>query len=334
MKRSYVEYFQVPKNGKVREKVLNARLTVGILGIFLCLIVMSITAYAYFTHSVTSKTESLRSASFDVSLSVTAPSGENPIVETGADAYKVYLKKGVPYSFSLQPRGTASTGFCVMTVDGISEKFHTAQLGASGGQRTDLLVFDLLLSEDAYVVFTPTWGTSSYFASADDPAVAEVYILDGEALSLTVDSAAQTLGHPANMVETLPAAGTDATSSEQEISSGNFPLDSDAVIDGDTPSDLISSSESSEPETVTDATDSADLSGSDSYEEVPVSSSDATSETESDDFIDSSDSTELKDLPESSVSSSSASEAETSDETVPSGSRPVQNESNFTVDEA
>ena len=204
MKRSYVEYFQVPKNGKVREKVLNARLTVGILGIFLCLIVMSITAYAYFTHSVTSKTESLRSASFDVSLSVTAPSGENPIVETGADAYKVYLKKGVPYSFSLQPRGTASTGFCVMTVDGISEKFHTAQLGASGGQRTDLLVFDLLLSEDAYVVFTPTWGTSSYFASADDPAVAEVYILDGEALSLTVDSAAQTLGHPANMVETLP----------------------------------------------------------------------------------------------------------------------------------
>ena len=85
---------------------------------------------------------------------------------------------------------------------------------------------------------------------------------------------------------------------------------------------------------MTDATDSADLSGSDSYEEVPVSSSDATSETESDDFIDSSDSTELKDLPESSVSSSSASEAETSDETVPSGSRPVQNESNFTVDEA
>lgn len=255
MKRIYVEYFQVPENGKVRDKVLNTRLAVGIVGILLCLIALSVTAYAYFSHTVTSQTETLSSASFDVALSITSPEGA-PTVESVAGSYKVYLKKDVPYTVSLQPEGSASTGFCRIAVDGVDAEFHTGQLGKDGGATRSLLTFDVLLSDGgAYLVFTPCWGTSSYFAKAEDPAVAAIYILNGETLSAAVDPEAQTMGKPANIAEDLPVQDETDDTVTSDVSSEKLPADSDAITDDETPSDVLSTESATGSEEIPDSSD-------------------------------------------------------------------------------
>ena len=54
MRKIYEEFFHVPKHGKIRENVILSRITLAVFIIVACLAAMSISAYAYFSHNVTS----------------------------------------------------------------------------------------------------------------------------------------------------------------------------------------------------------------------------------------------------------------------------------------
>lgn len=98
MKKIYENLFRIPEDGKIREKVMNARIALAVVVISVCLFSMGITAYAFFSCTVTSGISIIKSARFYLDERVTevTPEGEEPVVLTkGADGYYVLDNKKV-----------------------------------------------------------------------------------------------------------------------------------------------------------------------------------------------------------------------------------------------
>lgn len=71
MKKLYERFFQIQEDGKIREKVMNARLVLAAIVIIVCMFCMGITAYAYFSCTVTSKISIIKSAKFYLNEKIT-----------------------------------------------------------------------------------------------------------------------------------------------------------------------------------------------------------------------------------------------------------------------
>lgn len=188
MKALYDEYFHVPKNGKISDKVMLVRVASIVVTMIVCLIAMSLSAYAYFSHSVTSASNVIKAADFDVKAAVTVTQdATSETVEANEDGS--YSLESGTYSVTLEKAGTATTGFCIVevTVGESTKTYHTQQIGVGGVEK--LLRFTLDLSQlsesDTVTVrFTPHWGTSHYYGyqNNDDN---ELYIKEGSSVTIT-----------------------------------------------------------------------------------------------------------------------------------------------------
>ena len=104
MRELYEEYFSIPKEGKIREKVMLVRAAVTMAVILFCLAAMSFSAFAYFSHGVVSGISVIKAARFeaDVSVQAAAENAEQPTVTVvDSKTVTVCLKAGVKYMFSL-----------------------------------------------------------------------------------------------------------------------------------------------------------------------------------------------------------------------------------------
>lgn len=70
MKKFCDTYYDLPEEGKISEKVIMARAISTIAIIAGCLIAMSVSAYAFFCHSVTSELVNIKAASFDTDITI------------------------------------------------------------------------------------------------------------------------------------------------------------------------------------------------------------------------------------------------------------------------
>ena len=72
MKSFYDEYFRIPKegDGKITDKVMLVKVAQIVVTMIVCLIAMSLSAYAYFSHNVTSGVNIIQSADFGLNVSV------------------------------------------------------------------------------------------------------------------------------------------------------------------------------------------------------------------------------------------------------------------------
>lgn len=183
MKELYNEFFHVSKDGKVREKVMLMRTAITVIVIIICLFAMSFSAYAYFSHSITSGLNVIKAANFEAKITVTASVGENPTLEAvDGKTYSAKLKPGVTYTFTVEKGGTAETGFCVITAVGCDQTYHTQQLGkdiSAPNDSTSKITFDLMVSDNTTVYVVSHWGTSSYYSAYQNKGTAgELYITD------------------------------------------------------------------------------------------------------------------------------------------------------------
>ncbi len=171
MRKLYNEFFYVPKHAKIREKVMLTRVVMTVAVMVMCLLAMGLTAYAYFTCDVTSEYNTIKTATFKTSITVTDPDGNE--VKLMTSNYRSFetsdLVPGVLYTVKigeLKPQSTAQTGFVVIKADG--KTYHTAQLGvdekAKGG-KTLGLEFELVMTDEAKVTFVAHWGTSSQYSA-------------------------------------------------------------------------------------------------------------------------------------------------------------------------
>ena len=195
MRKLYNEFFYIPKHGKVREKVMLARVAMTVVIMVVCLAAMSITAYAYFSHNVTSGSNIIKSASFytDVTVQITAEDGTaGDTITTNTSDHKSHsaeLSANKTYTITVKhnDRSTAQTGFVIVTAEGCETRYHTQQLGRDGNGNTYTITFKLTPGANTIVTFRSHWGTSTYYGYAgDSDNNIEEYILNGEDIELVI----------------------------------------------------------------------------------------------------------------------------------------------------
>ena len=195
MRKLYNEFFYIPKHGKIREKVMLTRIAMTITIMVICLAAMSLTAYAYFLHNVTSGSNTIKAASFytDVTVQIVAEDGTavDTITTNTSDhkSHSAELSANKTYTITLKhnDRSTAQTGFVIVTAEGCETKYHTQQIGRDGDGNTYTITFKLTPGANTVVTFRSHWGTSTYYGYAgDSDNNIEEYILDGEDIELVI----------------------------------------------------------------------------------------------------------------------------------------------------
>lgn len=187
MKAFYYEFFHIPKEGKIKEKVLMAHVTLTAVLIIVYLLAISGAAYAFHTSTVTVPDNIIMGAHFDTQIKIAGPDGELIEVEEQSDgAMLALLETPGEYEVKLEPGGTAETGFCIIQLDG--EEYTSAQLGVSmeaPGEYREDLVFRVQVYEAAPMAFLSNWGTSSgYVQLCDDGSAPACYLLGGEIIEV------------------------------------------------------------------------------------------------------------------------------------------------------
>ena len=200
MRELYNEFFHIPKHGRIREKVMLARRVLTIAIVIVCLVAMSITAYAYFSYNITSGSNIIKSATFKTEVQVQITDENGNAVETATpitsdhQSFKIEgLKINTPYTVSVKPikdETTAKTGFVIVTADKCSDTYHTQQLGkdesVEGGE-TKELSFKLMITDSTIVYLNAHWGTSSHYDDYKNKSN-EFYITQGKPIKLNVNS--------------------------------------------------------------------------------------------------------------------------------------------------
>ena len=203
MRKLYNEFFYIPKHGKIREKVMLARVAMTIAIMVVCLAAMSITAYAYFSYNITSGSNTIKAASFytDVTVQITAEDGTavDTITTNTSDhkSHSAELTANKTYIITVKhnERSTAQTGFVIVTATDCDTKYHTQQLGRDGDGNTYTITFKLKPGADTVVTFRSHWGTSSFYADFMEIGENdERYIIDGDDVKLTIGGVAPSDG--------------------------------------------------------------------------------------------------------------------------------------------
>ena len=192
MKKLYEEFFAIPKEGNIREKVILSHLILAVIVIVICLSGMGLSAYAYFSHGLTSGQNTVQAASFELNITIqNADPDLAPvkIEQTDSKTHIATLLPGNTYQVTLEKKGTAATGFCAISVvGGEAQAYHTQQLGKdvkSDAVSKDAITFTLTVTNTAKIAFHARWGTSVYYADYVNSGENDAqYILDGETVIL------------------------------------------------------------------------------------------------------------------------------------------------------
>ena len=243
MKELYNEFFHIPKNGKIREKVMLMRTALTVIVMVVCLFAMSFTAYAYFSNNVTSGSNVIKAANFEAEVSIQPNDSNVPspeLKEVNSKTYSADLKANTEYTVVLKPGGTAKTGFCVVTAEGCKQTYHTQQLGVDqsvDGQNTPQITFMLIVSEDTTVYILSHWGTSSqYGAFVNKGTSGELYItnenVQANAVKMTIGNTQVSIGEFDEGGEGLDEnMGSEETTTPTETEPV---VDKHIVVSGDT----------------------------------------------------------------------------------------------------
>lgn len=199
MLKLFNEFFYVSNREKIRDKVILTRLITTIFIVIICLIAMSVTAYAYFAHDIASKANYIKSATFSTKLSVQLINEKGEVVETATPitsncrSFKITdLKPNELYTVIITPneRSTAETGYLTVSAVNCNETYHTQQLGVDKnvpGEKTSSINFKLLVTKATEVIIMANWGTSSYYPDyVATNTNHELYITQNEKIEMVI----------------------------------------------------------------------------------------------------------------------------------------------------
>ncbi len=223
MKKLYTRFFHIPKQEKIGEKVMLVRVATTIATIVVCLIAMSLTAYAYFSCDVSSVSNVIKAANFDAEIAITdendtlvEPSAKEGKISTfsfaGPGTYTVTLGKGT---------SSAQTGFCVVYIG--EDTYHTQQIGVDIGannQNRESVSFTLQVKGPETVKIESHWGTSSHHDYTEN----ECYIVDSRPLKvIVVGTATNTVTDTDEITTTTTTTTTTATTTTATTETTTIP---------------------------------------------------------------------------------------------------------------
>lgn len=272
MRELYNEYFYVPKEGKVREKVLFSRIAVVVIIMLIWMSAIGFTAYAYFTCSVTSGINTITSATYGMETEIVdsensqtklEPSSQDGIVST-------YNVEAGEYNISLKATGTASTGYCKIEVTRgeMTVTLFTEQISPGG-----TISFTLVPNADAKVVITPQWGTYINRAVVvGDRSTQEIALVTN---ANTLSTERQTEAQSDTASDTVPETSNSTATNPSEGAADNKPTDSTNTQSGATTDVEKDASANTQTGTSTGETTSTTPEGSDDTTQEDKSSTES-----------------------------------------------------------
>ena len=202
--------FYKPKYGSDADSIMLKHLFSTVTVVLVCLAAISLSAYAFFSYSVTSGTNTIQSSSFSTTVTI---QGSDEAVITQGDIQRYRFKVPGAYTVTITAdSGTTGTGYCIVTVN--DTPYYTQQLGkdlnAPGGERNEIS-FVLEVQTSATVNFASRWGTTSYYNSATK---SEFYIKNADSLTVTGGNTSENISNTPDEtkpVETKPEETTTPT---------------------------------------------------------------------------------------------------------------------------
>lgn len=261
MKRIYEEYLHVPEDGKIKEKVFIMRIAVAIVCVVCCLSAMGFSAYAFFTSSITSGSNTIVAATYNTEITVV----ENKEDEKGKNLEELepntkasdmvhtfqldsQANSAKEYTVGIKATGNAKNGYCKIEILGadneVSDWYYTIPIG-----QEMTLSFTIKCYESAEVRITANWGSCSETDSAKIIEQNEKITIGNPTSGIlddTSDDNSQTApATPPNIVsdsETSSVGGDTTTDSKEETqgstpTSGEGTENSDSLQDSETSQD-------------------------------------------------------------------------------------------------
>jgi len=263
MRKIYRELFYIPKHGtgKMREKAFLARITASVIAIIMCLSAMGITAYAWFSGSIISSSNTIQSAQFDPSIKVCVKDSTEAVtlMELADKEYRASLSADTLYEITLErASSSAKTGFVIITADGCNSTYHTQQIGLDGVVDTPSITIYLQVSSPCNVTFKAHWGTSSHYDDyKNNSDNNELYIINGETVNISVTPiSGASLDDTDETTENTTVPPTDTTQSSSESTEGNSDTNTSETTSTESTTATDNTTQSSEI-TEDDSTESA-----------------------------------------------------------------------------
>lgn len=157
--------------------------------VLVCLAAISFSAYAFFSHTVTSGTNTIKASTFSTSVAIKNSDGQI-ITEGKLQSYR--FEPGKHIVTISTDSSTTGTGYCVIKVAGA--KYYTQQLGkdmnAPGQERTQIS-FALEVEADTIIEIESRWGTSSFYST--EGANSAFYIKDSEPMQVITVAATESI---------------------------------------------------------------------------------------------------------------------------------------------
>ena len=148
----YRVFFHKPRHTKEKESGILRVLVLSFIGMGICAVSLCGATWAWFTATTSAGTAVIQAASYTVT--VTAKSDEenlNIAVKDGVSTAVLEAEK--KYTVTLTPGGTATAGYCKITLGG--KDYYTGQLTA------DTLTFKVSAAKKQDLTVTPQWGSYS-----------------------------------------------------------------------------------------------------------------------------------------------------------------------------
>lgn len=231
MRNLYKKFFYVSKHSKIEEKVMLTRAIFALTSVITCLILMSVTAYAYFSCNVSSNSNTIKSATFATEVSVKI-TDENVAISSSPTVTGNHLThtisnlevgKFYTVTVSLTDESSVKNGFVVVSANGCDKTYHTQQFVEQTNDsnvKTSSITFNIKITDSTDVTLLAHWGTSSYYADYNDKGEnEELYILQNEEIVLIINDVPETVTNTVNTPdnETTPDDNVDDNATDTPI---------------------------------------------------------------------------------------------------------------------
>ena len=138
MRKLYERYIKIPNDAQISDSVLKSRILLSAIAILACLTIMLSTAFAFFSTNFKTDFSTMVAATWDVYGSETAVEGE-------------------VHAYTLSSSGTATEGYCIITV---TDKANKETMYYTGSFREEMTI-KIQMTPDCKVDFDGRWGNPS-----------------------------------------------------------------------------------------------------------------------------------------------------------------------------
>lgn len=158
------EYTYIPENGKISDKVFYFRILFSFVTMIACIAAVVSSAFAYFNDEIASTDSTVVSAYYDLIVTPidrqdTLSLNESELMTLNESGQYEYICEAVSdnkHKFILSASGTASTGYCKISVG--DNVYYTDQIA-----QFISIEIEIEAAAETKIIFTPQWGTSSNY---------------------------------------------------------------------------------------------------------------------------------------------------------------------------